>query len=168
MNKAVRFLRVSFLLLTAAAVAGSAFAQRHRFARPQERTPARSARPSRPSSAPTATRAPASSTLHSASKDIVKTASGEQFYIIASVDQPKSQILVKRPTEVTLLIHVTPKTRILNDQGKPVAMSLLRAGDTIWALTSGSGSELTAIRIREGEMTVADLHRYYLDYPEIK
>lgn len=96
-----------------------------------------------------------------------KNSKGEQFFIVASVDQAKSEILLKRPDEVTLLLNTTPKTQYSDENGKPLKLSDLRAGDTAWVASSG-GAQPTAISIRRGQMTVADLHRYYLDYPEIK
>ena len=94
-------------------------------------------------------------------------AKGEQFFIVASLDQSKSEILLKRPDEVTELLNATPKTQYFDENGKPLKLSDLRAGDTVWVTSSG-GAHPTAIRIRKGQMTVAELHRYYLDYPEIK
>jgi len=96
-----------------------------------------------------------------------KTSTGEEFFIVASVDQAKSQLLLKQPREVTTLMKVNDKTQYADDTGKPIHLSNFRAGDTVWVLSSNS-AEPTAIRIRKGQMTVADLHRYYLDYPEIK
>jgi hypothetical protein len=97
-----------------------------------------------------------------------KTPAGEQFFIVASVDLQKSQLLLKHPTEVTLLVHVDDKTKYLDSAGKPIQLSSLRAGDTVWATLSNSSSEATATRVRKGEMTTAELHRHYLSYPEIK
>jgi hypothetical protein len=94
-------------------------------------------------------------------------AKGEQFFIIASLDQSKFEILAKRPNEVTLLLSVTPTTRYLDETGKPLKLSDFRAGDTVW-VTSTGGAHPTVIQIRKGQMTVADLHRYYLDYAEIR
>ena len=96
-----------------------------------------------------------------------KTASGEEFFIVASVDQAKSQLLLKQPREVTTLMKVNDKTQYADDTGKPIHLSNFRAGDTVWVLSTNA-AEPTAIRIRKGQMTVADLHRYYLDYPAIK
>ncbi|HTX14799.1 MAG TPA: hypothetical protein VMD77_05845 [Candidatus Baltobacteraceae bacterium] len=95
------------------------------------------------------------------------TPSGEQFFIVASIDQAKSEILMKRPDEVTLLLNTTPKTRYFDQNGKPLKLSDLRAGDTVWATSTG-GAHPDALTIRKGQMTIAELHRYYLDYPEIK
>lgn len=97
-----------------------------------------------------------------------KTPTGEQFFIIASVDLQKSQLLLKYPTEVTLLAHVDDKTKYLDSAGKPAKLSSLRAGDTVWVTLSKGSSGATATQVRKGDMTVAELHRYYLDYPEIK
>jgi hypothetical protein len=97
-----------------------------------------------------------------------KTANGEQFFIVASIDQQRSQILLKHPTEVTQLMRLEPSTKYLDESGKPLQISDLRAGDTVLVTSSGDKSEPSVTRIRKGEMTVADLHRYYLDYPEIK
>jgi hypothetical protein len=96
-----------------------------------------------------------------------RTPAGEEFFIIASVDQSKSEVLLKRPDEVTLLIKVNDKTQYADESGKALHLADFRAGDTVWAVSTG-GSEPTGIRIRKGRMTIADLHRYYLNYPEIK
>ena len=100
-----------------------------------------------------------------------KTPAGEEFFIVASIDQPKSQILLKRPTEVTMLAKITPSTHILDENGKPLHLSGLRAGDTVWVVASNDKKdkgEDDAIRVRKGSMTVEELHKSYLDYPEIK
>ncbi len=96
------------------------------------------------------------------------TPTGEQFFIVASVDLQKSQLLLKHPTEVTLLAHVDDKTKYLDSAGKPTQLSNFRAGDTVWVTLSNGSSGATATQVRKGEMTVAELHRYYLNYPEIK
>jgi hypothetical protein len=97
-----------------------------------------------------------------------KTAAGEAFFIVASIDQSKAQVLLKRPTEVTLLVRVDANTKFLDETGQPLKITDFRAGDTVWVTTSGGGDQPSASRIRKGQMTIADLHHYYLDYPEIK
>ena len=99
---------------------------------------------------------------------VKKTPAGEQFFIVASLDLQQKQLLLKYPTEVTLLVKVTDQTKFIDDSGKSTKLSDLRAGDTVWLTSSGSGTDATALKVRKGEMTVADLHRYYLDYSEIK
>ena len=99
---------------------------------------------------------------------VKKTPAGEQFFIVASLDLQQKQLLLKYPTEVTLLVKVTDQTKFIDDAGQSMKLSDLRAGDTVWLTSSGSGTDTTALKVRKGEMTVADLHRYYLDYSEIK
>lgn len=98
-----------------------------------------------------------------------KSSSGEEFFIISSVDTSKSQVLLKRPTEVTLLMKVNDQTTYLDATNKPLHLADLHAGDTVWVISSGStpGGPV-AIRIRKGPMTVAELHQHFLDYPVIK
>ena len=98
-----------------------------------------------------------------------KTGAGEEFFITASIDQSKSQLLLKRPTEVTSLATVTAKTQYFDEKGKPIRLADLRAGDTVWAVTTNAADgNMTVVRLRKGPMTVPELHQYYLDYPEIK
>lgn len=98
-----------------------------------------------------------------------KTPAGESFFIVSSVDPPKSEILLKQPTEVTQLMKVASSTKYLDDTGKPIQLSGLRAGDTVWVkVANGNASEPIAISIRKGPMTVAELHSLYLDYPEVQ
>jgi hypothetical protein len=103
-----------------------------------------------------------------AQKDKEKSApssAGENFFIISSVDLTKQQIVLKQPTEVTLLVQVNDKTSYLNEQGKPLKLSDLRAGDTVWAILLPSGeAPPLARRIRKGPMTPAELHRRYLKF----
>lgn len=96
------------------------------------------------------------------------TSSGEYFFIIGSVDQAQQQILLKWPTEVTLLLKVTPDTKFSSEAGKPLKLADFRAGDTVWVAYKGTGSDASAVRVRAGVMTVPELHQYYLDYPVIK
>jgi hypothetical protein len=99
---------------------------------------------------------------------VKKTPAGEQFFIVASLDLQQKQLLLKYPTEVTLLVKTTDQTKFLDDSGTAIKLADLRAGDTVWLTSTGSGSDTTATKVRKGEMSVADLHRYYLDYSEIK
>ena len=98
-----------------------------------------------------------------------KTSGGEEFFIVSSIDPSKSQVLLKRPTEVTLLMKFTDKTVILESNAKPLHLTDLHAGDTVWVTSSGAADNgPTALTIRKGPMTVELLHRYFLDYPVIK
>lgn len=97
-----------------------------------------------------------------------KTSAGEYFFIIGSVDQAQQQLLLKWPTEVTLLLKITPDTKFESEAGKPLKFSDFRAGDTVWVDYGGTGDSATALHVRAGIMTVQDLHEYYLDYAVIK
>ena len=123
-----------------------------------------------PSGAPQNAAAPAAPQPASAysTVPIKKTGAGEQFFIVASLDLQKQQLLLKYPTEVTLLVKATDQTKFVDDSGNPMKLSDFRAGDTVWVTSAKSSDGVTALKVRKGQMTVADLHRYYLDYAEIK
>jgi hypothetical protein len=90
-------------------------------------------------------------------------ASREDFFIVSSVDSGKNTIVLKRPTEVTLTMRFTPKTRCSSERGKSIHCTDLRAGDTVFiASESGAAGEPVASSIRQGPMTVEELRRRYL------
>jgi len=92
---------------------------------------------------------------------------GDEFFIISSVDLKKQQLVLKRPTEVTELMQVDDKTQILNEAGKPLTLKNLRAGDTVFiASRLTPNGERIATRIRQGPMTLEEVHRRYLGYGE--
>jgi hypothetical protein len=92
-------------------------------------------------------------------------AANDEFFIVSSVDAPKHQLVLKRPTEVTVLMNVDDKTVYLDESGKPLRLTDLRAGDTVYVnAAAGSDGELLAQRIRKGPMTVQELHKRYLNY----
>lgn len=87
----------------------------------------------------------------------------DEFFIVSSVDFLKKSIVVKRPTEVTLTIRVTERTRYRSESGKTIALSDLKAGDTVFiAADRDAAGQLVASSIREGVMTVPELQRRYL------
>lgn len=91
---------------------------------------------------------------------------GEQFYVISSVDMQKHQVVFMRPTQLTVVATTNDQTVYLGEQGQKLSLKDLRAGQTVWATLrkDKSGAE-SVVKIREGAMTVAELHRLYLDYP---
>jgi len=94
-----------------------------------------------------------------------KNAAGEEFFIVAAVDAGKSQLLLKRPTEVTLLVNINDRTALLDERGKGLRLGDLRSGDTIWVALSGKPeTQQIALRIRKGPMTVKELHRLYVAF----
>ena len=86
----------------------------------------------------------------------------DEFFIISSVDTAKSTMVLKRPTEVTLVMGFTAKTRCFNEQGKPIRATDLRAGDTVFIASERDGAGLVATSIRRGAMTLPELRRRYL------
>jgi hypothetical protein len=91
--------------------------------------------------------------------------STEEFFIVSSVDSGKGLMVVKRPTEVTLTMGLTDKTRCRDEQGKPIRAVDLRAGDTVFIASDRNASgPPVAASIRRGPMTVPELHRRYLRF----
>ena len=72
-------------------------------------------------------------------------------------------MVLKRPTEVTLTMRVTEKTRCRNEAGKPIHLSDLRAGDTVFiASQRDAAGQQVATSIRQGGMTLPELQKRYL------
>ncbi len=90
---------------------------------------------------------------------------GEEFFIISSVDQKTHQVVLMRPTQLTVAADVTAKTICLGDDGKNMNTNNLQAGDTVWAiLKAGKNGAESLVRIREGAMTESELQKLYLHY----
>ena len=103
--------------------------------------------------------------LHARARARSQSTSGEEFFIISSVDAAKKQIALKRPTEVTELIAVNEKTVYRDEQDKAIDFKNLRAGDTVFVTASrGAEGVRIATRIRRGPMTPEELHRRYLPF----
>lgn len=90
---------------------------------------------------------------------------GEEFFIISSVDQKTHQVVLMRPTQLTVAADVTAKTICLGENGKNMNTNKLQAGDTVWATLKAdrSGAE-NLVTIREGAMTETELQKLYLHY----
>ena len=90
----------------------------------------------------------------------------EEFFIVSSVNPAQGTMVLKRPTEVTLTIRITPGTRCSREDGRPMQLSDLRAGDTVFiALVPESSGALVASTVRQGVMTLPELQRRYLKSP---
>ena len=86
----------------------------------------------------------------------------DDFFIVSSVDVSQKRLVLKRPSEVTVLVRVTEKTTYRSEQNRPLQLGDLRAGDTVFIrLGTGTESDL-AKSVRRGPMTVEELHRRYL------
>jgi hypothetical protein len=89
----------------------------------------------------------------------------EEFFIVSSVDSDKGTIVLKRPTETTLTMRVTDKTRCVGLKGEAIRFTDLRAGDTVFIASSAvPAASPVASSIRRGPMTVDELHRRYLRF----
>jgi hypothetical protein len=87
---------------------------------------------------------------------------GDEFFIVSSVDAARGRIVLKRPTEVTLVMHVTARTAYRDERGRPLRLADLRAGDTAYIRYGRDpAGEATAVLVRLGPMTVPELHRRY-------
>jgi hypothetical protein len=86
------------------------------------------------------------------------------FFIVSSIDLAKGRILLKRPTEVTELMRVDGSTHYFEEQGKPIRLTDLRAGDTVYIVTK-PGMEDVAVTIHKGPMTADVLRERYLKRP---
>jgi hypothetical protein len=87
----------------------------------------------------------------------------EEFFIVASIDAARGRIVLKHPTEVTLLMRVSAETSYRDEQGRPFRLADLRTGATAYITYRQSpGGEPTAILIKLGPMTVQELQRRYL------
>jgi hypothetical protein len=91
-----------------------------------------------------------------------RNAAVEEFFIVAAVDISKSQLLLKLPTEVTLTMKLDEHTKLSDERNKPLKISDLRSGDTVWVVSvPSSDGQRAAVRVRRGPMTVQELHRIY-------
>jgi hypothetical protein len=88
----------------------------------------------------------------------VTMAPKDEFFIISSVDLPHNLLVLKRPTETTVLATVTPSTQFRGEHGEILHVNQLRSGDTVYAVMNGS----VVVSMRRGGMTLEELRRRYL------
>jgi hypothetical protein len=85
----------------------------------------------------------------------------EEFFILSSVDAARGRIVLKRPTEVTVLMLVNGQTTYRDEKGGALRLADLRTGDTLYvAFRQSPAGEPTALRVRLGPMTVQEMRRY--------
>jgi hypothetical protein len=90
-------------------------------------------------------------------------AAADEFFVVSSVDAARGRIVLKRPTEVTLVMHVTGRTAYRDEGGRALRLTDLRAGDTAYInYVRDAAGEATASLVRLGPMTVQELQRRYL------
>jgi hypothetical protein len=95
-----------------------------------------------------------------------KNAQGEEFFIVSSVDLQKHQVVLMRPTQLTVVATIGPQTTYLGEKGQKLDVKAMKAGDTVWGITKpGPDGSVTAVRLRQGAMRPAELHKLYLQLP---
>ncbi|HEV2222123.1 MAG TPA: hypothetical protein VGR84_03890 [Candidatus Acidoferrales bacterium] len=95
-----------------------------------------------------------------------KNAQGEEFFIVSSVDLQKHQVVLMRPTQLTVVATIGPQTAYLGEKGQKLDVKAMKAGDTVWGITKpGPDGSVVAVRLRQGAMTPAELHKLYLQLP---
>jgi hypothetical protein len=93
----------------------------------------------------------------------VTMAPKDEFFIVSSVDAARSRLVLKRPTEVTVLANVTPSTEIRGEHGEHLRLTDLRSGDTVYGVVAKQpDGSLALVSVRRGVMTLEELHRRYL------
>jgi len=136
--------------LATAFLLGAALAATPTAARPAIQQKPAASGPKQTSGTPAPRRAPAGT-------------SGEDFYIVVSVNQAQKSLVLKLPTEVTTVMRVNDQTVYLDENGRRIGFADLHAGDTVYATHQHpAGNEEMAVRIRKGPMTVQELHRRYV------
>jgi hypothetical protein len=158
MNKVFRTITIAVTFFAVAILAAPAHAQWKR-----RQAPAASQAPAPPPAAANAARQARAGKTRNVPQTTAEA--GEQFFIISSVDPAKQQLVLKRPTEVTALMQVDDKTTYVDEDGAPLHLMDLRAGDTVYVLSRQNKEPgPIASRIRKGPMTLAELHKHYLSY----
>ena len=100
----------------------------------------------------------------SAAKNQPAASPADEFFIISSVNQKKNQLVLKRPTEVTVLMEVNDQTVCQDEAGKAIHLKDLRAGDTVFVGSRHKpDGNYVATRIRKGYMTREEVHSRYLN-----
>jgi hypothetical protein len=85
------------------------------------------------------------------------------FYIVSSIAMAQKQIVLKLPTEVTLLVQTGAQSQFLDEQGKPLTLKDLRAGDTVFVVLQKPTAGTPVVKtLQRGGMTVNELHKKYM------
>ena len=101
--------------------------------------------------------------LLAAASAAAKAADADEFFIVSSVDAANGRMVLKRPTEVTLTMTFSDRTKCRDEDGKALKPADLRAGDTVFIVSAkGPSGELWAASIRKGVMTLPELRKRYL------
>jgi hypothetical protein len=86
----------------------------------------------------------------------------DEFFVISSVDKTHNALILLRPTEITTTVGVNDKTKFVDENGKPIKVTDLRTGDTIFVSYTTQNNALVATTLRKGMMTTAEMRKRYL------
>jgi hypothetical protein len=86
----------------------------------------------------------------------------DEFFVISSVDKAHNALILLLPTEITATIGLNDKTKFSDENGKPLKLTDLRTGDTIFVTYSTQNNSLVAQSVRKGMMTTAEMRKRYL------
>jgi hypothetical protein len=90
------------------------------------------------------------------------SSSGDEFFVISSVDRAHNALVLLTPKQIATSYQVTDKTQYVDENGRALKLADLRAGDTLFAsYDKKSDGTLTVSHIRKGMMTVDELRRRY-------
>lgn len=86
----------------------------------------------------------------------------DEFFIVSEVNLLKHQVVMEEPNETTITMGLTGKTVFKDEEGHTLPIKDMQAGDTVYVSYERDGNGIvTALTIREGPMTVEELHRRY-------
>ena len=91
----------------------------------------------------------------------MNNAPADEFFIISSVDLSRNRVVLKRPTEVSVLATITPSTTIRGEHGEALHANDLRSGDTVYAVVKTQADGIVLVSVRRGAMTIDELRRRY-------
>lgn len=85
----------------------------------------------------------------------------DEFFIVSEVHLKKHHLVLELPSQITMVMQVTPKTVFTNEHGQRLPLTKIRAGDTVFINYLKGPKGPTALLIHEGPMTVHLLHKRY-------
>ena len=89
-------------------------------------------------------------------------AGNDEFFVISSIDKTHNALVLLRPTQITATLGVNDKTKYVDENAKPIKMTDLRTGDTIFVTYATQNNNLVAQSVRKGMMTTAEMRKRYL------
>jgi hypothetical protein len=86
-----------------------------------------------------------------------------EFFVISSIDKAHHALILLRATQITATLDVDDKTQFAAEDGKALKLTDFRTGDTIFVdYAKNSDGTLTAVHVKKGMMTIAELRKRYL------